>query len=117
MGLRDHALVPEPAQGVVGQYQCHDAWVVVAHGECDMVTIAPLAEALKAATGKHTKVVLDASGVSFADSSFLNVLILAHQSATLYVAGAQPQLQRLFKISGVDALLHVRATVEEAVAP
>ena len=78
--------------------------------------IAPLADALNTAVSKHSKVVLDTSGVSFADSSFLNLLILAHQAATLFVVGPGPQLQRLFEISGVDALLRVRATVEEAVA-
>lgn len=107
---------PEPAQGVVRQYQRRDAWVIVAHGEYDMGTIAPLADALNNATSKHSKVVLDTSDVSFADSSFLNVIILAHQATTLCVAGPGRQLRRLFEISGVDALLRVRATVEEAVA-
>nr|WSS73200.1 STAS domain-containing protein [Streptomyces sp. NBC_01175] len=114
--VRPHHQAPEPVQGVVRQYQCRDAWVVVAHGEYDMGTIAPLTEALNNATSKHSKVVLDTSGVSFADSSFLNVVILAHQAATLCVAGPGHQLRRLFEISGVDALLRVRATVEEAVA-
>ncbi|WP_405667969.1 STAS domain-containing protein [Streptomyces sp. NBC_01166] len=112
----EQAPEPEPAQGVVRQYRSRDAWVIVAHGEYDMGTVAPLADALNAAVSKHSKVVLDTSGVSFADSSFLNLLILAHQAATLFVVGPRPQLQRLFEISGVDALLRVRATVEEAVA-
>ncbi|WP_405658044.1 STAS domain-containing protein [Streptomyces sp. NBC_01166] len=107
---------PEPAQGVVRQYQCRDAWVIVAQGEYDMGTIAPLVDALNNATSKHSKVVLDTSGVSFADSSFLNVIIVAHKATTLYVAGPGPQLRRLFEVSGVGALLRVRATVEEAVA-
>ncbi|MFI2780287.1 STAS domain-containing protein [Streptomyces sp. ALB3] len=109
-------LEPEPAHGVVEQYDCGEAWVVVAHGEYDMGTIAPLADALSAAAREHPKVVLDTSDVTFADSSFLNLLILAHRTTTLRLVAPGPQLRRLLEVSGVDFFLEVRATVEEAVA-
>ncbi|MEU6423395.1 STAS domain-containing protein [Streptomyces spiralis] len=103
-------------EATVIQYERHGAWVVAAHGSYDMHSIPPLADALAAAARKHPKVVLDASGVVFADSSFLNLLILTHQAGTLRVAAPPQQLQRLFAITGVDAVLEVRETVDDAAA-
>ncbi|QHA05762.1 STAS domain-containing protein [Streptomyces broussonetiae] len=98
------------------QYECRGAWVVAAHGSYDMHSSPPLAEALDAAVRKHAKVVLDASGVDFADSTFLNLLILAHQAGTLRVAAPPAQLQRLFEITGTDTILVIRETVTDAAA-
>ncbi|MEU6773277.1 STAS domain-containing protein [Streptomyces sp. NPDC046759] len=97
------------------QYERCGAWVIAAHGSYDLHSIPPLAEALIAAARKHAKVVLDASGVDFADSSFLNLLIRAHQTGTLRVAAPPRQLQRLFAITGTDAVLGIRETVDAAV--
>ncbi|MFI9252754.1 STAS domain-containing protein [Streptomyces sp. NPDC053069] len=96
------------------QYECGGAWVIAAHGSYDIHSIPPLAEALNAAVRKHAKVVLDASGVDFADSSFLNLLIRAHQTGTVRVAAPPRQLQRLFVITGADAVLEIRETVDDA---
>ncbi|MFC9682411.1 STAS domain-containing protein, partial [Streptomyces sp. NPDC056948] len=56
----------EPA---VRQYERHGAWVVTAQGAFDMHSITPLADALTTAARKHPKVILDASGLTFADST------------------------------------------------
>ncbi|MFH0521385.1 STAS domain-containing protein [Streptomyces sp. M41] len=96
------------------QYELRGAWVVAAHGAYDMDTIAPLADALETAVRKHPKVVLDASGVTFADSTFLNLLIRTHQVGTLRVAAPSRQLQRLCEITGADRVLELRGTVEDA---
>ncbi|MGW5199179.1 STAS domain-containing protein [Streptomyces spiralis] len=101
-------------EATVIQYEWRGAWVVAAHGSYDMHSIPPLADALAAAARKHPKVVLDASGVVFADSSFLNLLILTHQAGTLRVAAPPQQLRRLFAITGVDTVLEIRETVEDA---
>ncbi|MEU0057833.1 STAS domain-containing protein [Streptomyces sp. NPDC006334] len=98
----------------VVQHETSGAWVVSARGAYDMDSITPLADALETAAGKHPKVVLDASGVTFADSTFLNVLIRAHQAGPLRVVAPSRQLQRLFEVTGVDAVLEVRGTVAEA---
>ncbi|MGW5433637.1 STAS domain-containing protein [Streptomyces sp. NPDC004059] len=98
------------------QYKQRGAWVVVAHGAYDMDSITPLANALAAAAAEYPKVVLDTSGVSFADSTFLNLLIHTHEKTTLRVVAPTPQLQRILQLTGTDALLEVRATVEDAVA-
>ncbi|MEV8565544.1 STAS domain-containing protein [Streptomyces sp. NPDC051322] len=103
-----------PTHASVVQYEWRDAWVVVADGEYDMDSVTPLAEALTTAAIKHPKVLLDTSGVTFADSSFLNLIILVHQTTALRVVAPGPQLLRLLKVTGTDAILHVRATVEEA---
>ncbi|TWV45631.1 STAS domain-containing protein [Streptomyces misionensis] len=101
----------------VHQYELCGSWVVATHGPYDMHSTPPLADALNAAVRKHPKVILDASGVDFADSSFLNLLILTHQAGTLRVAAPPEQLQRLFAITGTDAVLEIRATVNDAAAP
>ncbi|MFE5634012.1 STAS domain-containing protein [Streptomyces sp. NPDC056543] len=96
------------------QYAWRDAWVIVARGEYDMGSITPLADALADAIEKHPRVVLDASGITFADSTMLNLLIVTHQAGALRVAAPAPQVQRLLKITGVDAYLQVRDTVDDA---
>ncbi|MGW1956952.1 STAS domain-containing protein [Streptomyces sp. NPDC001920] len=96
------------------QYEWRGAWVVAAHGEYDMDSIAPLADALETAVRKHAKVVLDASGVVFGDSTLLNLLIRTHQVGTLRVAAPSPQLRRLCEITGADMLLELRGSVDEA---
>ncbi|WP_338118896.1 STAS domain-containing protein [Streptomyces tendae] len=68
------------------------------------------------AAAEHSKVVLDASGFTFADSRLLNPLIPTHRTVDLRVAAPTRQLCRLLEITGVDALLTVRSTVEEAAA-
>ena len=103
-----------PEQASVHQYERRGAWVVTAHGSFDMHTVRPLADALKAAVGRHPKVVLDASGVTFADSAFLNLLILNHQVGTLHVVSPSRQVRRLCELTGVDTILEVRRTVDDA---
>ncbi len=112
--------LPERATGhtsegpAVLQYEWRGAWVVAAHGAYDMHSITPLADALETAAKEYPKVVLDASGVTFADSTLLNLLILAHQAGPLRVVAPSPQLQRLCEITGVDSILEIRGTVDDA---
>ncbi|MGA5874072.1 STAS domain-containing protein [Streptomyces cinereoruber] len=105
-----------PARTAVARYEAHGAEVVVAHGSYDMQTVAPLATVLSTAAEKYRKVVLDVSGVTFADSSFLNLLILTHRTTDLRLAGPTPQVKRILEITGVDTVLEVRETVEDAAA-
>ncbi|MFF8940205.1 STAS domain-containing protein [Streptomyces paradoxus] len=107
---------PAPARpgAALSQYERHGAWVVVARGAYDMDSITPLADALDRAISRYPKVILDASGITFADSTLLNVLILTHQSGTLRVVAPSPQLRRLCEITGVDSLLETRESVDDA---
>lgn len=111
-GNRPHALDHAGAR----VYEWCGAQVVDARGFYDMSSIGPLADALVAAAAERTKVVLDASGITFADSALLNLLILTHQRTDLRVAAPPQQLIRLLQLTGVDTVLKVRETVEEAAA-
>ncbi|MFD8309072.1 STAS domain-containing protein [Streptomyces sp. NPDC059690] len=116
----DSTLFPQfnehiPMQIGVVQYERGGAWVVVAHGAYDLHSIGQLADALETAAAKHARVVLDASGVAFADSSFLNLLLSTHRMTDLRVAGPTPQLRRVLEMTGADTVLDIRATVDDAV--
>ncbi|CAM5265358.1 STAS domain-containing protein OS=Streptomyces tendae OX=1932 GN=F3L20_18925 PE=4 SV=1 [Streptomyces tendae] len=103
-------------QVTVDQYAWRGAWVVAARGACDMCSVGSLSDALGVAAAAHPKVVLDASGITFADSSLLNLLILTRRAVDLRVAAPPQQMRRLLEITGVDEILDVRTTVDEAAA-
>ncbi|WP_432061023.1 STAS domain-containing protein [Streptomyces sp. S1] len=112
-GSGDRGAGPRDA-GTPARYEAHGAPVVVARGSYDMQTIAPLATALRAAAEGRPRVVLDVSAVTFADSSFLNLLILAHRTTDLRLAGPTTPVRRILELTGVDTVLKVRSTVEDA---
>ncbi|MEV0977766.1 STAS domain-containing protein [Streptomyces sp. NPDC049915] len=113
--------LPEQATGRASQeagvlqYEWRGAWVIAARGAYDMESITPLAEALEAAAKEHSRVVLEASGVTFADSTFLNLLILAHRTGTLRLVAPSAPVRRVCEITGVDNLLEIRDTLDDAV--
>lgn len=96
------------------QYGLGGAWVVVARGDYDMNSMASLADALRTAAQKHARVVLDVSGVTFADSTFLNLLMRTHPMTSLRVAAPTSQLKRVLEITGADTVLDIRDGVEDA---
>ncbi|WP_411104888.1 STAS domain-containing protein [Streptomyces sp. cmx-4-9] len=91
--------------------------VVAAAGEYDTDTLGPIEEELAAAAATHRIVVLDASRLTFADSSFLNLLLRVHRSTALRIAAPQPQLSRLLEMTGADGVLDLRPTLEAATRP
>ncbi|MEU8776989.1 STAS domain-containing protein [Streptomyces sp. NPDC048606] len=104
-------------EGVVGGVHPAGAgWVVSARGELDQDTLGPLEEALASAAARHPVVVLDASAITFGDSSFLNLLLRLHHSTTLRIASPGEQLRRLFALTGADSVLSLHPSVEAAVA-
>jgi anti-anti-sigma factor len=116
-GRKSSGVAPQILGGIeVSRYEWRGAGVVSACGSCDIQSIQPLADALTAAARDHHRVILDVSGIGFADSALLNLLILAHQKVQLYVVAPTRQLQRLLELTGMDSVLNIRATVEEAVA-
>ncbi|MFD8236003.1 STAS domain-containing protein [Streptomyces sp. NPDC059696] len=112
--LTERAAAHTPDGVAVLQYEWRGARVIVARGSYDLDSITPLADAMATAARKHPKVILDASGITFADSTLLNLLILTHRTGTLRVVAPPPQLRRLCEITGVDALLQVRDSIDAA---
>ncbi|MFJ9346562.1 STAS domain-containing protein [Streptomyces sp. NPDC101237] len=113
---------PEPGTAPGGtlprlvQREQGGAWVVAAVGAFDLNSTPTLAAALEAGARTHARVVLDATGLTFADSTVLNLLLHFHRTAVLRVAGPAPQLARVLELTGADAVLDVRPTLEEALA-
>ncbi|ATZ28926.1 STAS domain-containing protein [Streptomyces lavendulae] len=103
-------------EGVVAAgHAAGTGWVVIARGELDQDTLPPLQEALVSAADRYPLVVLDAAGVTFGDSSFLNLLLQVHHLTTLRIAAPGDRLRRLFALTGADTVLSVHPDVEHAV--
>ncbi|WP_046733340.1 STAS domain-containing protein [Streptomyces humi] len=98
----------------VVQYEFRGVPVFVAHGDYDPASITPLADALLSAAEKFPRVVVDAAGVGFADSTFLNLLISVHLATDLRVVAPPAQLRRLLELTGSDKVLKVRADLTDA---
>ncbi|CAO0837958.1 hypothetical protein GCM10010298_76460 [Streptomyces microflavus] len=62
----------------------------------------------------HGGVVLDASGITFADSSFLRMILGVHQRTDLRIVAPSSRVARLFDIAGVDTYLRVYPTLDAA---
>ncbi|MGW3851662.1 STAS domain-containing protein [Streptomyces fagopyri] len=89
--------------------------VVAPRGDLDAATMQPLIDELNRVTGTRPgAVVLDGGAISFADSTFLNVLLRFHQSSDLRIARPSHAVRRLLKITGADAVLNIYPTVPEA---
>lgn len=90
------------------------ARVIRVHGELDLDSLPPLKAVLEAAAGEHPVTVLETSGVTFADSSALNLLLAAARQTVLRIAAPSEPMLRLLRITGADEVLNVRSTVAEA---
>lgn len=99
---------------VTVSYETADTCVIAVRGEIDMSTVRPLSDALAAAARSHGRVILDASGISFGDSSLLNLLLRIHQATDLRIVAPGHQLRSLFAITGADTVLDVRYSMPSA---
>ena len=91
--------------------------VVVVAGELDLATSDQLAECLLDLVGQS--VTLDFSGVTFMDSTAINVLIAAQKRAAtdgreLLLRGVQPAQMRVFDIVGLTEHLNFDGSQETA---
>ncbi|MFJ5779096.1 STAS domain-containing protein [Streptomyces sp. NPDC093094] len=96
------------------------AAVVTVRGEIDHHTAAPLRHALTLPqeTGVR-RIVVDLAGVTFMDSSGVNLLIAAHNAARdsggwLRVAGPTEAVQRTMQLVGLDEIIGCHSTLEQA---
>jgi anti-sigma B factor antagonist len=112
-------LPPHSAGRTIGLAARRDgeAVVLAVSGDLDLENIAPLATALADAGESGTgPVIVDLSGVSFADSTTVNVLLQAYGTLGPRLRLAQPSsfVQRLITVIGLEKALPVYETVEGA---
>lgn len=94
--------------------------VFVVDGQVDMHTSPELRQHLRhALEARSSPVVADLSSVSFIDSSGLATLIEALQGVGKYggklrLAGLQPAVKNLFRLSNLTSIFDIRETREEA---
>ncbi len=88
-----------------------DRAIVAIRGELDAATGPSVSATVSALTHDGLAgVVIDLDHVTFVDSSGLSVLLESHRDAadhnmTLTVTNPQPAVQRLLRLTGVDAVL------------
>jgi anti-sigma B factor antagonist len=96
--------------------------LVVVQGEIDIFTAPEFKARIGGAIDDgRTLVVVDIRGTTFIDSSSLGVLIAAHRRLTgregrLVIVCDVPAVLNTFKITGLDAVLEIVRTREEALA-
>ncbi|MFI1223689.1 MULTISPECIES: STAS domain-containing protein [unclassified Streptomyces] len=94
------------------------ALVLTVSGDLDIDTVAPLGLALSAAADDGSgPVVVNLSGVGFADSTTVNVLLQGHTALghRLRLAAPSPFMRRLIDMIGLDSALPVLPGVDDAI--
>ena len=96
--------------------------IVAATGEVDVYTAPVLDEALSTAvSGGATRLVVDLSGVDFLDSTGLSVLVKAlkrvrDSDGSLDVVVIAERVNKVFRITGLDQVIPVHASLADALA-
>ncbi|MEU6865902.1 STAS domain-containing protein [Streptomyces sp. NPDC046876] len=88
--------------------------LVRAAGELDQDTVGPLEAELLRAAREHSVVVLDTADLTFADSTFLNLLLRVRRMTRLRLVAPPPRLLRLLELAGVQDVLTISPGLEEA---
>ncbi|MER6694201.1 STAS domain-containing protein [Streptomyces minutiscleroticus] len=92
------------------------------HGEIDHCTVAPLRQALTdTPTTAPARTVVDLSEVTFMDSTGLNALIIGQRATRgtpgwIRLAHPRPCVQRVLRLSGLDAFIDCYPTLDQALA-
>ncbi|MEW1567928.1 STAS domain-containing protein [Streptomyces sp. NPDC093509] len=95
--------------------------VLACQGELDADTVDALRQALQAVDSNPMRWVLDLSGVTFMDSSAINVLVAARRTATasggwIRLAALTAPVQRVIEIVGLDTIIPCYPTLPQALA-
>ena len=95
--------------------------VVTLVGEFDLDVADALRDALGVAVHTRQRVVVDLSNTEFLDSMTLGCLVMAAKMARtaggwLRLAGPSRSIRRVLVITGLDSVIPVYATVEDAAA-
>ena len=93
--------------------------IVTVAGEIDIATVARLRERLSALAAGGLPLVADLDQVSFIDATGLGALAgaarrAADHGASLHVVCDQPQIRRLFHVTGLDRQIPLARSLAEA---
>jgi len=97
--------------------------VIMLAGETDITTAAQLSELVTGQlAGGTQQLMIDASGLSFADSASIRVLVLAartvrRRGGELVLLRPQQALARMLEIMGVDQVITIRGATEVIPGP
>lgn len=90
--------------------------------EIDIANAGELrADILAASSAGRPAVIIDMSETAFCDSTGLNVLVRAHKQLSaegrqLRLVIREPTLLRIFKVTGVDTMFQLSASLDDALA-
>ena len=90
-------------------------------GELDLASVTTLNAHLKSAAETEKHLIVDMSGLRYIDSTGAKALLDAHRNLKqagrrIVLAAVSPMTQRILNVLGVEQVLAVFATVEEALA-
>ncbi|MET9843221.1 STAS domain-containing protein [Streptomyces ossamyceticus] len=110
-----------PGRLSIGLTSVDGVRVVTLRGEIDHTVRERFTEALLPDGDAGARTVVDLSGVTFMDSSGVNVLVAAHHGMSdaqgwLRIAGARDPVRRLLHLVALDQVIACHPTVEEALA-
>jgi anti-sigma B factor antagonist len=104
----------------VSQLRVGSVAVLAVTGDVDMLTAVHLTAAIETALATApTAVIVDLSKVEFLASAGMSALVAAHADAAptrLVVVADGPATSRPMKVVGLDNLLEIFATVDEALS-
>ncbi|MCX4856142.1 STAS domain-containing protein [Streptomyces canus] len=118
-----HGAARQPRQLSIGHTTVDGIPVITVRGEIDHTVKDMLSEALLAYNdAAPPRTVVDLNGVTFMDSSGINVLIAAHKRMSdadgwLRLAGPQASVLRLIELVGLNQVIACHPTVEQALTP
>lgn len=106
----------------VSRTERDDVVIMTVSGEVDVYTAPQLRSALEErVAAEQTRIVVDLQEVGFLDSTGLGVLVgrlkaLRKIGGSLHVVCTRESILRLFSITGLDRVLPLHDTVDEALA-
>ncbi|MEU0032074.1 STAS domain-containing protein [Streptomyces sp. NPDC006335] len=120
--MPDTEQAPQPDQLSIVDTSSEGIRILTVAGEIDYDTCETLREALDVPATPPPRLVIDMRQVTFMDSTGINLLIAAHQSATdaggwIRLAAPTSSVIRTIQIVGLDALIDCHATLREALSP
>ncbi|MFG2463736.1 STAS domain-containing protein [Streptomyces sp. NPDC048523] len=120
--MPDTEQAPQPDQLSIVDTSSEGIRILTVAGEIDYDTCETLRQALDIPATPPPRLVIDMQQVTFMDSTGINLLIAAHQSATdaggwIRLAAPTSSVMRTIQIVGLDTLIDCHATLREALSP